>query len=65
MNNKPSIPKAPELFSSNDEKRNYVFKDKTPFGVFGFEQIETPSMEKLETLTGKYEEEGDQLILRY
>jgi histidyl-tRNA synthetase len=46
-------------------KRNYVFqKMKTTFGVFGFEQIETPSMEKLETLTGKYGEEGDQLIFK-
>tara|TARA_B100001057_G_C22765646_1_gene917543 strand:- start:199 stop:1476 length:1278 start_codon:yes stop_codon:yes gene_type:complete len=37
---------------------------KTTFGVFGFEQIETPSMEKLETLTGKYGNEGDQLIFK-
>lgn len=66
MNNKPSIPKGTRDFSPQTmRKRNYVFqKMKTTFGVFGFEQIETPSMEKLETLTGKYGEEGDQLIFK-
>jgi histidyl-tRNA synthetase len=64
MNNKASIPKGTRDFSPRMmRKRNYVFqKMKTTFGVFGFEQIETPSMEKLETLTGKYGDEGDQLI---
>ena len=37
---------------------------KKAFEIFGFEQIETPSMEKLETLTGKYGDEGDQLIFK-
>ena len=66
MNNKPSIPKGTRDFSPQTmRKRNYVFqKMKTTFGIFGFEQIETPSMEKLETLTGKYGEEGDQLIFK-
>lgn len=66
MNNKASIPKGTRDFSPQTmRKRNYVFqKMKTTFGVFGFEQIETPSMEKLETLTGKYGDEGDQLIFK-
>ena len=66
MNNKASIPKGTRDFSPiTMRKRNYVFqKMKTTFGVFGFEQIETPSMEKLETLTGKYGNEGDQLIFK-
>ena len=56
MNNKASIPKGTRDFSPQAmKKRNYVFqKMKTTFSVFGFEQIETPSMEKLVTLTGKY-----------
>lgn len=66
MNNKASIPKGTRDFSPQSmRKRNYVFqKMKTTFDVFGFEQIETPSMEKLETLTGKYGDEGDQLIFK-
>ena len=66
MNNKASIPKGTRDFSPQTmRKRNYVFQKMiTTFGVFGFEQIETPSMEKLETLTGKYGEEGDQLIFK-
>ena len=50
MNNKPSIPKGYRDFSPQTmRKRNYVFQKMiTTFGVFGFEQIETPSMEKLE-----------------
>ena len=66
MTNKPSIPKGTRDFSpSTMRKRNYVFqKMKKSFGIFGFEQIETPSMEKLDTLTGKYGDEGDQLIFK-
>tara|TARA_B100000886_G_scaffold333773_1_gene288352 strand:+ start:6389 stop:7750 length:1362 start_codon:yes stop_codon:yes gene_type:complete len=66
MNNKASIPKGTRDFSPNImRKRNYVLqKMKKAFDVFGFEQIETPCMEKLETLTGKYGEEGDQLIFK-
>lgn len=46
-------------------KRNFIFDTiKTVFKKFGFLQIETPSMEKLEVLTGKYGEEGDQLIFK-
>ena len=66
MNNKASIPKGTRDFSPNImRKRNYVLrKMKTAFDIFGFEQIETPCMEKLETLTGKYGKEGDQLIFK-
>ena len=66
MNNKASIPKGTRDFSPNImRKRNYVLqKIKKTFDVFGFEQIETPSMENLETLSGKYGDEGDQLIFK-
>ena len=66
MNNKASIPKGTRDFSPQTmRKRNYVFqKMKTTFGIFGFEQIETPSIEKLDTLTGKYGDEGDQLVFK-
>ena len=66
MNNNASIPKGTRDFSPNImRKRNYVLqKMKKAFDVYGFEQIETPCMEKLETLTGKYGEEGDQLIFK-
>lgn len=66
MANKPSIPKGTRDFSPTEmRKRNYVFQMmKKSFDRYGFEQIETPSMEKLDTLTGKYGEEGDQLIFK-
>jgi len=66
MKNKASIPKGTRDFSPQTmRKRNYVFqKMKTTFGIFGFEQIETPSIEKLDTLTGKYGDEGDQLVFK-
>jgi histidyl-tRNA synthetase len=64
--NKPSIPKGtrdfgPEIMS----KRNFIFNAiKTTFQKFGFLQLETPSMENLNVLTGKYGDEGDQLIFK-
>ena len=66
MSNKPSILKGTRDFSSSEmRKRNYVFQMiKKSFDKYGFEQIETPSIEKLETLTGKYGDEGDQLIFK-
>ena len=66
MSNKPSILKGTRDFSSSEmRKRNYVFQMiKKSFDKYGFEQIETPSIEKLETLTGKYGDEVDQLIFK-
>ncbi len=66
MNSKPSIPSGTRDFSPNVmRQRNYVFqKMKKAFEIFSFEQIETPSIEKLETLTGKYGDEGEQLIFK-
>ncbi len=63
---KPSIPKGTRDFSPTEIlKRNYIFDTiKKSFVNFGFLPIETPSMEKLETLTGKYGEEGDNLIFK-
>ncbi len=63
---KPSIPKGTRDFSPSEIlKRNYIFDTiKSSFIRFGFLPIETPSMEKLETLTGKYGEEGDNLIFK-
>ncbi len=63
---KPSIPKGTRDFSPTEIlKRNYIFDTiKKSFIKFGFLPIETPSMEKLETLTGKYGEEGDNLIFK-
>ncbi len=63
---KPSIPKGTRDFSPTEIlKRNYIFDTiKKSFIKYGFLPIETPSMEKLETLTGKYGEEGDNLIFK-
>ena len=63
---KPSIPKGTRDFSPIEIlKRNYIFDTvRKSFVNFGFLPIETPSMEKLETLTGKYGEEGDNLIFK-
>ena len=62
----PTIPKGTRDFSPSEmRKRNYVFQIiKQSFEKYGFEQIETPSMENMETLTGKYGEEGDRLIFK-
>ena len=66
MNSKPNIPSGTRDFSPNVmRQRNYVFqKMKKAFEIFSFEQIETPCIEKLETLTGKYGNEGEQLIFK-
>ena len=63
---KPSIPKGTRDFSSTEmARRNYIFDTiKKCFRLYGFEQIETPAMENLTTLTGKYGEEGDQLLFK-
>ena len=64
--NKPTIPKGTRDFSPIEmSKRNYIFDTiRKAFHLFGFEQIETPSMENLSTLMGKYGEEGDKLLFK-
>ena len=63
---KPSIPKGTRDFGSVDMlKRQYIFNIiKRNFELFGFSPIETPAMENITTLTGKYGDEGDQLIFK-
>ena len=63
---KPSIPKGTRDFSPNEmRRRNYIFDTiRTIYSRYGFEQIETPSMENLSSLEGKYGEEGDKLLFR-
>lgn len=63
---KPSIPKGTRDFGPNEmAKRNYIFDSiRTIFKKYGFQPIETPSVENIETLTGKYGEEGDQLLFK-
>lgn len=63
---KPSIPKGTRDFGPDQvRKRNYIFDTiKGVFTKFGYQQIETPSMENLSTLTGKYGEEGDKLLFK-
>ena len=63
---KPSIPKGTRDFSPIEmNRRNYIFDTiKGVFKKYGFQQIETPSMENLETLTGKYGDEGDKLLFK-
>ncbi len=63
---KPSIPKGTRDFTPAEMvKRNYIFDTiKTIFQKFGFQPIETPAMENLSTLLGKYGEEGDKLLFR-
>lgn len=63
---KPSIPKGTRDFGPQEmSRRNYIFGTiRSVFQNYGFEQIETPAMEALQTLTGKYGEEGDQLIFK-
>ncbi len=64
--NKPSIPKGTRDFSPIEvERRNYIFNTiRSTFKKYGYQAIETPTMENLSTLTGKYGEEGDQLIFK-
>ncbi|WP_158825919.1 histidine--tRNA ligase [Mucilaginibacter lacusdianchii] len=63
---KPSVPKGMRDFSPADMvKRNYIFDTiKSVFRKYGYQQIETPTMENLTTLMGKYGEEGDKLIFK-
>lgn len=66
MATKPSIPKGTRDFSSGEmARRNYIFDTiKDVFRLHGFNQIETPAMENLSTLMGKYGEEGDKLLFK-
>lgn len=66
MATKPSIPKGTRDFSPVEmAKRNYIFNTiREVFYLYGFQQIETPSMENLSTLMGKYGEEGDKLLFK-
>jgi histidyl-tRNA synthetase len=63
---KPALPKGTRDFSPREmQRRNRIFSAiKIVFEQFGFEPIETPAMEQLETLTGKYGDEGDRLIFK-
>ena len=63
---KPSIPKGTRDFSPVEmARRNYIFDTiREVFGLFGYRQIETPAMENLSTLMGKYGEEGDKLLFK-
>ena len=66
MAQKPSIPKGTRDFSPMEmAKRNYIFDTiKQVYQLYGFQQIETPAMETLSTLMGKYGEEGDKLLFK-
>lgn len=63
---KPSIPKGTRDFSPAEmAKRNYIFDTiRSVYSLYGFKQIETPAMETLGTLLGKYGDEGDKLLFR-
>lgn len=63
---KPSLSKGTRDFLPSEvAKRNYIFNTiKSVFRKYGFEEIETPAIERLETLTGKYGEEGDKLLFK-
>lgn len=63
---KPSIPKGTRDFSPVEmAKRNYIFDTiRQVYALYGFQQIETPAMENLSTLMGKYGEEGDKLLFK-
>ena len=66
MAQKPSIPKGTRDFSPAEmARRNYIFDTiRDVFRLYGFKQIETPAMENLSTLMGKYGEEGDKLLFK-
>jgi len=66
MAQKPSIPKGTRDFGQIEmARRNYIFDTiKEVFSLYGFQQIETPAMENIGTLMGKYGEEGDKLLFR-
>src|ERR1700728_729099 len=63
---KPSIPQGTRDFSAAIvRRRNYIFSTvRNVFELYGFQPLETPAMENLETLMGKYGEEGDRLIFK-
>ena len=63
---KPSIPKGTRDFTPDEmAKRNYIFDTiKSVFRLYGYQQIETPAMEMLSTLMGKYGDEGDKLLFK-
>ena len=63
---KPGIPKGTRDFSPVEmAKRNYIFNTiREVYALYGFQQIETPAMENLSTLMGKYGEEGDKLLFK-
>lgn len=65
-NNKPSIPKGTRDFGPMEmAKRNYIFDTiRQVYALYGFQQIETPAMESLQTLMGKYGDEGDKLLFK-
>ena len=66
MANKPSIPKGTRDFGPIEmAKRNYIFNTiRSVYELYGFQQIETPAQETLQTLMGKYGEEGDKLLFK-
>lgn len=66
MAQKPNIPKGTRDFSPIEmAKRNYIFNTiREVYALYGFQQIETPAMETLQTLMGKYGEEGDKLLFK-
>lgn len=63
---KPGLPKGTRDFGPSEmAKRNYILDTiRDTFKLFGFQQLETPAMENLSTLTGKYGDEGDQLLFK-
>ena len=66
MSSKPSIPKGTRDFSTDEmQRREYIFDTvKQVFRLYGYQPIETPAMENLSTLLGKYGDEGDKLLFR-
>ena len=66
MAQKPSIPKGTRDFGQREmAERNYIFDTiRSVFRTYGYQQIETPAMENLSTLLGKYGDEGDKLLFR-
>ena len=66
MAQKPSIPKGTRDFGPEEmARRNYIFDTiRSVYALYGFQQIETPAMENLSTLMGKYGEEGDKLLFK-
>ena len=63
---KPSIPKGTRDFGQVEmARRNYIFDTiRSVFRTYGYQEIQTPAMENLSTLLGKYGEEGDKLLFR-